>query len=63
MLASKGVFCLLLFYSATARHEQDAKRLRMAPRNESGPGDGVSGPFTGLINFVSILNMFSVKDI
>ena len=25
-----GVFCLSLFYSATARHEQDAKRLRMS---------------------------------
>lgn len=26
-------------------------------------GDGVSGPFTGLINFASILNMFNALDI
>ena len=26
-------------------------------------GDGVSGPFTRLINFVSILNMFNALDI
>lgn len=26
-------------------------------------GDGVNGPFTGLINFASILNMFNALDI
>lgn len=32
MLASKGVFLFAQFYSAPARHEQEAKLLRMMQR-------------------------------